>query len=609
MILTSGKKKAILLTGDVATICFAYAFSYYLRVGAPEFLDYWDIYAYTLPLLLMAKLYLFLRTGLYNAIWRYAGVESFISIIQAVTYSTLIFMCVIFIGGIQEIPRSIPIIDWMVTLILVCFGRFSIRFIREMAANTGEGSRKVLIYGAGDAGTMIYREMMTNPNSSYTPVGFIDDDKGKQGRNIGHLTVLGRIDDMERIRDTKAIDEIIIAMPSISRDKIKDIVEKCRELNIPAKTLPMISELIEGKANLSQIRDVDITDLLRRSPKSLDPSKIADFIKGKRVLITGAGGSIGSELARQCVRFRAAKVCLLEMSEYGLYAIEMELKNNPEGVEIVPLLDNVTDYRGTEILFKQHKPQIVFHAAAYKHVPMLEANPHTGIFNNVQGTRNLVKIADREKVDKFVMISTDKAVRPTSVMGASKRVCELYVQNYNKTSQTEYITVRFGNVLGSSGSVVPLFKKQILQGGPVTVTDPEMIRYFMLIPEAVQLVMQAGAIGKGGEIFILDMGEPVRIADMARDLIYLMGFTPDVDIKIEYTGLRPGEKMYEELLTDESELKTQYEDILVGRTESMDLDKLESDVNELLQYAQGSKTAPLVEKLKGIVKDLTTHNK
>jgi FlaA1/EpsC-like NDP-sugar epimerase len=481
--------------------------------------------------------------------------------------------------------------------------------VREYFHSSYDTGKRVLLYGAGDAGCMILREMFQNPKTPYSPVGFIDDDPGKVGRNINNIPVLGGLDDLDDIVATKNPHEIIITMPSISRETARKITDNCRRLGVPAKTLPMISELIEGKVNLDLIREVNISDLLRRSPKSLDPDKISSLIKGSRVLITGAGGSIGSEIARQCIKYRASKIFLLDSSEYSLYKIHLELSNIPDSKTLIfPLLDDLKSLHDLEYIFKTHKPDTVFHAAAYKHVPMVEYNPHSALTNNVLSTRNIVRTAHNEKVKKFVMISTDKAVRPTSLMGASKRICELYVQNFNKTSSTEFITVRFGNVLGSSGSVVPLFKEQILKGGPVTVTDPEMVRYFMLIPEAVQLVLQAGAMGRGGEIFILDMGDPVKISDMARDLIYLMGFVPDEDIKIEYTGLRPGEKLYEELLTDESELKTQYEDILIGRVETIDLAKLEKDIDELLDFAAGSRTSLLIKKVKELVKDFKPQN-
>ncbi len=446
-------------------------------------------------------------------------------------------------------------------------------------------TKEVVIYGAGKAGLKLADEFR---NSEYKIICFLDDNSFLQGRSIDAIKILSS-KEFKKNKTNKKLDLLLIAMPSASKERIKQIYNDLKNYFKEIKILPSIKEQLLNSPNYQNLlQDISLEDLLARDPKDLDTKQIAAFIKNKTILITGAGGSIGSELARQCIKFGAKKLILLDHSEYNLYKIEQELQE----YNIVPVLQDITKKALIAKTFKEHKIDIVLHAAAYKHVPLVEENVEEAIINNIIGTKNVIDLAIEYNVKKFVLISTDKAVRPTNVMGATKRVCELYAQNV-KSNKTEIVAVRFGNVLGSSGSVIPKFKEQIKKGGPVTVTHPEITRYFMLIPEACQLVLQAASIGKGGEIFVLDMGEPVKIVDLAREMIRLYG--KEDEVEIVFTGLRPGEKLYEELLIDESEKKTRYNSIMIGKVTQYDIDKLNKDIQELLS-AQNK-----IAKLKEIV--------
>ena len=430
-------------------------------------------------------------------------------------------------------------------------------------------TKSVVIYGAGRAGIKLESEFS---NSEYRVRYFVDDDKVIQNRSIDSVKVVSA-DELKR-KCKKKFDLLVIAMPSAEKSRIKEIYEELNECLLEIQILPSLSEILQEKDFSKQLKDISVEDLLARHPKDLDKEKIAEFIADKVILVTGAGGSIGSEICRQCEKYGAKKLVMLDHSEYNLYAINEEIKNVPAAT----VMQSITDRDALEKTFAKYQPDIVIHAAAYKHVPLVEANIYEGVHNNVMGTKNVIDTAIRYHVKKFVMISTDKAVRPTNVMGTTKRICELYAQNSNGQG-TDIVAVRFGNVLGSSGSVIPKFKKQIEVGGPITVTHPDITRYFMLIPEACELVLQAGAIGSGGEIFILDMGEPIKIADLAQKMIELSGRD---DVKIEFSGLRPGEKLYEELLIDESDAQTEYDSITVAKPTEYDLEKLNSDIEELL---------------------------
>jgi len=430
-------------------------------------------------------------------------------------------------------------------------------------------TKSVVIYGAGRAGIKLESEFS---NSEYKVQYFLDDDRVVQNRSIDSIKVISPQELKEKC--TQKYNLLVIAMPSASKSRVKEIYEELRECFVEIQVLPSLDEILKDKDFSKQLKDISVEDLLARHPKDLDKAKIEDFIKNKTVLVTGAGGSIGSEICRQCEKYGVKELILLDHSEYNLYAILEELRE----VKAIPVMQSVVDRKLLDVTFEKYKPDIVIHAAAYKHVPLVESNIYEGIINNVIGTKNVIDISIKHGVEKFVMISTDKAVRPTNVMGTTKRICELYAQNSNGKG-TDIVAVRFGNVLGSSGSVIPKFKKQIEDGGPITVTHPDITRYFMLIPEACELVLQAGAIGSGGEIFILDMGEPIKIVDLAKKMLEL---SDRDDIEIVFSGLRPGEKLYEELLIDESDAKTEYESITVAKITAYDLEKLNKDIEELL---------------------------
>jgi len=466
----------------------------------------------------------------------------------------------------------------------------------------GLDRKRVLVIGGGKAGSIMIKEMYSNPQIHKYPVGVIDDDPEKYKRKINGVPILGTRDDIGRIVKEKKIDEVLIAMPAASKAEIKQIVDICKKLKCSLKTLPGVYELIDGRVDIKKIRDIEIEDLLGRDPIKVDLQEISGYLTNEVVLVTGGGGSIGSELCRQIAGFSPKKLIIFDIYENSIYDVQQELKRkHGNSLNLEVIIGSVRDKNRLEQIFKTYKPTVIFHAAAHKHVPLMETSPMEAIKNNVFGTMNVAECADKLGAKRFVLISTDKAVNPTNIMGATKRIAEIIVQAINRKSKTEFVAVRFGNVLGSNGSVIPLFRKQILEGGPVTVTDPEIIRYFMTIPEAVQLVIQAGAMAEGGEIFVLDMGDPVKIADLARDLIKLSGFEPDVDIKIEYTGLRPGEKLYEELLMAEEGLQeTKHEKIFIGKPVVSELEHIKKEIEMLKVILVGDQT----ELVEAIVKKL-----
>lgn len=542
---------------------FSNAFSHTPADDGAWFYDQYLIY---LPLSLAVKLIVFGLFGIYRDSWRYVGLRDLFLIVKACHAS--IFICVvlysIYVWGSQalasqgslsgdyllEVPWLVFLYDWIFTIGLVAVGRIGFRFYHEeLRPLEGSVQVRLLIVGAGDAGDSILREIIRAAEDRYQVVGFLDDDPNKQRTRIRGVDILGRTTDIRAVCESYDVDEVLIAMPSAPQRRIRELIEMCKGANLRFRTLPAISDLIEGKVQVSQIRPVSIEDLLGRDTVTLDTQAIGDYVRGKVVMVTGAGGSIGSEMCRQIARFQPRMLLLVERMENALFEIDRDLQRYFPDLCRLPCVADVADVPRIRRLLREYGVTAVFHAAAHKHVPMMEWNPGEAIKNNVIGTRLLADCASEAGVEKFVMISTDKAVNPTSVMGCSKRIAEMYVQQLGShtSTRTEFVTVRFGNVLGSSGSVVPIFKEQISRGGPVTVTHPEMTRYFMTIPEAAQLVLQAGAMGKGGEIFLLDMGDPVKIVDLAVDLITLSGLRPHEDIEIRFTGMRPGEKLFEEL--------------------------------------------------------------
>ncbi|MDU7927443.1 MAG: nucleoside-diphosphate sugar epimerase/dehydratase [Veillonella sp.] len=488
---------------------------------------------------------------LYTRIWRYAGMREVLAVFVATTIGTALFYFSMFVFG-KSLPRSIYFITWFLTTGAVGMGRMLLHYValHYSSGDDGEsGQVNTLIIGAGDAGATIAREIERYHKRSRRVIGYVDDDMFKHNRLMNGFRILGNREDIPALVAKYKVEEIIIAMPSVKRDIIQEIMEICSPLKCKINILPGMYQLLDDEVLVSHLHPVSIEDLLERDEIQLDTSKVETYLKNKVVLVTGAGGSIGSEICRQVLRVKPKKLLLLGHGENSIYLIHQELRNIAPQDTLVPIIADIRDKNQLEQIFNNYNPDVVFHAAAHKHVPLMEIQPIAAVLNNIYGTRNVADVAGAHGVDRFVMISTDKAVNPTSVMGATKRVAEKVVLGMNHTYDTKFITVRFGNVLGSRGSVIPLFRKQIETGGPVTVTDPEMTRYFMTIPEASQLVLQAGAMGNGGEVFLLDMGEPVKIVDLAKNMIRLSGFEPNKDIRIEFTGLRPGEKLYEELLT------------------------------------------------------------
>ena len=508
---------------------------------------------------------------LYKRAWQYASIGELVVIFRVVTFSIALAALAQFVM-LQDIYFRALAITWMIHMLLIGGSRFAWRMFRDTYMNTKNKKKRVLVIGAGSAGRMIVRQLRQSVDSDLNPIGFIDDDIRKQNLEIMGVPVLGSTDDIEEQVRKLEIDNIVIAIPSLSKGEMKRIYEECSKTKAKTQIIPMIEDLMTGKLSINSFRDVKVEDLLGREPIKLDTDNIAETLTGKTVLVTGAGGSIGSEICRQVSKFHPDQVVLLGHGENSIYTIEMELRNTyGDTITFIPVIADVQDRERLGEVMKTHRPNVVYHAAAHKHVPLMEANPHESVKNNVIGTKNVAEAASDADVDTFVMVSTDKAVNPTSVMGATKRLAEMIVQQMDKISATRFVAVRFGNVLGSRGSVIPLFKKQIQKGGPVTVTHPDMVRYFMTIPEASRLVIQAGAMARGGEIFVLDMGEPVKIVDLAENLIKLSGYSVD-EIGIKFAGVRPGEKLYEELLgKDEVHDEQIYPKIYVGKSINADL--------------------------------------
>ncbi|KIL40136.1 polysaccharide biosynthesis protein EpsC [Gordoniibacillus kamchatkensis] len=527
---------------------------------------------------------------LYKRVWRYSSIGELVAIIKAITASiaiTSVLQQVLY----DDVYVRVMAITWMMHLILIGGIRFSWRILRDRRSpRTNFGNKKqALIIGAGSAGMMIARQLKYNPNTDLYPFAFIDDDTKKHKLEVLGLPVLGGREKIEEVAKEHNISNIIIAIPSLNKKELRQIVEECNKTRAKTQIVPMLEHLITGKIKISEVRDVQVEDLLGREPVELDTFSIAHYLTGNTILVTGAGGSIGSEICRQVSRFSPLRMILLGHGENSIYSIEMELKSsNTHNVEYFTEIADIQDRDKIYKIMEKYRPGVVFHAAAHKHVPLMERNPEEAIKNNVIGTKNVAEAADRYGVDTFVMISTDKAVNPTSVMGATKRLAEMIIQDLDRRSTTKFVAVRFGNVLGSRGSVIPLFKEQIRRGGPVTVTHPDMVRYFMTIPEASRLVLQAGALAQGGEIFVLDMGEPVKIVDLAKNLIRLSGYTEE-EIGIEFTGMRPGEKLFEELLGENEVHEDQvYPKIYVGKSAENRVMFIERLIDLVNNYPQPS---------------------
>lgn len=564
----SVKRKSILILSDIFFVNLSVVLSLLLILPVEQFktqfLNYLPIAIFTIAI----RIIIYYLSGLYSSLWRYASIDELLNVVMAVTLGSIGSYFFARLGSYHSLIQIHTII-WMLNIFFIGGSRFAYRILRRLKFKVykyASQRKNVLVYGAGDAGSIVIKELETHRELDTNIVAMIDDDPAKFRRRINGVPVVGGKDKLMEAVKKYDVEEIIIALPSANRKRIKEIIELCNQTGCKLKTLPGVYELIDGKVDIKNIRDVEIEDLLGRDPITLNNKEINDYIKGKVVLVTGGGGSIGSELCRQIATFGPQKLIIFDIYENNAYDLQLELKKKYPNLDLSVLIGSVRDKARVNNIFEIYKPHVVFHAAAHKHVPLMEDSPAEAIKNNVFGTINVAEAANQYKSNKFVLISTDKAVNPTNIMGTTKRIAEITIQIMNKQSDTEYVAVRFGNVLGSNGSVIPVFRKQIAAGGPVTVTHPDIIRYFMTIPEASQLVLQAGGMARGGEIFILDMGDPVKIVDLARDLIRLSGFIPDEDIKIEFTGLRPGEKLYEELLTAEEGLvATKHAKILISQ--------------------------------------------
>ena len=580
----------VLMAVDIGMVCLASFLGLFIRfdmnIGRIPAEYAQAVFTY-LPFYVAASILVFFLLRMYATMWSVAGIREAGHIVGACGLASLIQMAGMLMLE-MKVPRSYFVLSFMALSAEEGLVRLSYRILTtiHLPGKQLKDGRRVLIAGAGTSGAVILKEMQTSPYAEGYVVCFVDDDKNKVGKILNGVPIAGKREDIPGLVEKYKVDEIYIAMPSAPAKDRKEIIEICRETGCSVKILPGIYQLLNGEVSVGKLREVEIEDLLGREPVRVNMDEILDYVRGKVVLVTGGGGSIGSELCRQIAGHQPKQLIVFDVYENNAYDLQQELKEKFPGLNLVVLIGSVRNTHRVESVFEKYRPEIVYHAAAHKHVPLMEDSPNEAIKNNVFGTYKTARAADKYGTKRFVLISTDKAVNPTNIMGASKRMCEMVVQMMNAKSKTDFVAVRFGNVLGSNGSVIPLFKKQIEQGGPVTVTHPEIIRYFMTIPEAVSLVLQAGAYAKGGEIFVLDMGEPVKILDLAKNLIRLSGYEPDEDIPITFTGLRPGEKLYEELLMDEEGLQdTPNKLIHIGKPIAFDMEEFCVQLDRLYEVA------------------------
>jgi FlaA1/EpsC-like NDP-sugar epimerase len=573
-----------IVLAHVLTFALVYHLSFYVRFEGSIPPEWRTVARQTMPVVIVVQLAAFLLTGSHRGWWRYATFADVVALAEAATLGTAVLVIISLVDAARfQIPRSVLLMDWAGTTLVICGIRASSRLFRERyhPMITRQPPRRVLIVGAAAAGEALVRSLHSQPHLGLRVVGFLDPDVSTHGWTLGGVKVLGSPRDLSWHVARQRVESVLIPTPALNPRDVRDLVTTCTELGVKVQVLPGLDALLAGSLTVHP-RDVDIHDLLCRDPVRLDGESIGRFLRDRVVLVTGAAGSIGSEICRQVLSFQPLRLILLDHAENGLFFLDRELKGRAEGTEVIPWVASIADPARMAATFARFRPAVVFHAAAHKHVPLMEANPGEAVKNNIFGTRIVVDESIRSGVESFVIISTDKAVNPTSVMGACKRLAEMYVQALSGRSPTRLITVRFGNVLGSNGSVVPIFREQICNGGPVTVTHPEMTRFFMTIPEAAQLVLQAGALGRGGEIFVLDMGEPVKIVDLARDMIRLSGLKEGEGIEIAYTGLRPGEKLFEELYDpDEERLHTPHPKIFRAKHRPCSLNRLRVALDEL----------------------------
>jgi len=605
-------RQPLVILAHLGLIIISYLSSFYIRFEFTFPPEYYPVVLKTIPIIIFIKLLIYYLSGIYSGLWRYVSLWDIWKIIFANFISALlIWGGVFFYHGFYGFPRSVIIIDLIISIAIMSGARLIVRTLKRFIISDKEtpyplnnaiGKRKkALIIGAGDAGVMILRECKNNPNINMEVVGFIDDDPSKKGHTIYGCKIFGPRQMIPEVATDYEVDEIIIAIPSAKGETIREILSYCSNISATIKIMPRIDKLISGHVEIKP-RAIKPEDLLGRPSITVNMEEISGYIKGKTILVTGAGGSIGSEICRQLAGFSPERIIFWDNHENYVYYLGVEFNIKYPSVKYNTIIGDIRDIGLLKHVFSTYKPHIVFHAAAHKHVPLMEENPTTAVKNNVIGSRNLIYAAHHYKCERFVLISTDKAVNPTSVMGATKRIAEMILQAKAAVSKTKFMAVRFGNVLGSTGSVIPLFKKQIEEGGPVTVTHPEVRRYFMSIKEACILVLQAGAFGKGGEIFVLDMGEQIKIIDLARNLIALSGLIPGKDIEIKFTGLRPGEKLYEEILLDkEKTTVTKHNMIFISQMDKFDLKKLHSNIDSLIRLAETNQSQKIIEKIKEII--------
>ncbi len=609
----------------LAAFLLAYNFHWGIKKGGLVHRWFLELYLPLLALSLPMKLLVFHWTGQYRGSWRYVGLRDLFGVISASFVGTFLFLTAYFVVenvcmqvfGEALIDRatgpglrqsSVFALDWAATIVFVSAAKVFVRFYYEdIQAQRVSNPNRVLIVGAGDTGETVLREILRMRRERYECVGFLDDNVAQLHGLIHEVEIIGRTTQIREICEEYGVQEVLIAIPKASPRLIRNLVGRCEGTGVHFRTIPAVTDVIEGRVQVSQIRDVDIEDLLGREPVQLDTDKIAAELRDKRVLVSGAGGSIGSEMCRQIASFCPERLVLVERAENGLFDINRELRRNHPELDVVPYVADVGDGPRLTRIFETEQPTIVFHAAAHKHVPMMELNPGEAIKNNIGGTQTIANTCLAAGIDKMVMISTDKAVNPTSVMGCSKRVAEMYVQGLTGRGETHFVTVRFGNVLGSSGSVVPIFKEQIARGGPITVTHPDMVRFFMTITEASQLVLQAGTMGKGGEIYVLHMGDPVKIVDLARDMITLSGLRPGVDVEVTFSGKRPGEKLFEELSSEGEHIgDTAHPKIGIWKHRVEDWDSVREGIDRLIAMADAATHGTVQEELKRLVPEYVT---
>jgi len=603
----------LFLSADMLIIGASLYLSYALRFDFAIPDHYFNDLGYVFIILLFSKISSFLFFKLYKGMWRFTSISDLINVLKSTFIASLFSISVILLVlGPNSVPRTVLLIDYLLTTIGIAAVRASVRiYSTKFVVGNGKNNQKnkitskiktrLLLLGAGSSGEKIIREVKENPSSTYRIVGLLDDDPSKISTTIHSIPILGKIEDLHTI--SMSYDEILICIPTATNTQMRSIVAQCKVVRKPYRTIPTVYELIDKQISINTIREVSMADLLGRQEVNLDRSSISNYIYGKRVLVTGAGGSIGSELVKQCLGYSPDLLLLFDQSEHNLFNIDNYCKEIRNSTGIHPILGDIRDKSMVNSVFNSFQPHVVLHAAAYKHVPMQENNPWEAVITNIQGTLNVMEACENNDVDRFVLVSTDKAVNPTNIMGATKRVSEILIQSKTKNSKVKYLGVRFGNVIGSSGSVIPTFQEQINNGGPITITDPNMKRYFMSIPEAAQLILQAGSIGESGEIYVLDMGKPVLVKEIAYELIRLSGLEPEVDISIEYIGLRPGEKMYEELMTSsESLVDTSHEKIMVLK-DGVDhqWDYLLSEIDKIVLSAKSYDSDLIKNKLKEFI--------